>query len=240
MALSTAFRNLYDLSFQATPIILTGGSMSGMPGSALPILALVGQLAGFSQGLLTRGLSSQDYYARWLPMQGATVINNSVAVYPFANQHVAANAYIKEPLNISLHMIAPVKDTAGYLSKLAVFTSLVRAVEQHIVAGGTFAIATPSFIYEDCLLTGVSDMTRDETKQQQIEWRWDFFKPLITQEQATNAKNGLMQALTGGMKITGAPTWSAGASAVGKTVNSIGGGITGAINAVSGALSGGP
>lgn len=234
-----SFRTIYDLSFQVSPIILTGGSIAGVPGAALPIIALIGELAGFGQGYLTSNkLTLDDFSYRWVPMAGTTVLNNSVAVYPFANQHVAANAYIEEPLNLSLEMIAPVKDTAGYLTKLALFTALRNACYAHITAGGTFGIATPSYIFTDCLLTSIVDITGGDTHQQQVRWRWDFFKPLITQSQAQAAKNGLIQALSGGQQVTGS-TWSDGAAATGISTTSLINGVAGLNNTVSGALSGG-
>lgn len=220
--MSVGARSAYDLAYQVSPIILTGGSISSFPGSALPMIAMVGQLAGFAQGFLsTQNFGLNDFSYRFVPLSGATVLNNSVAVYPFANQHVAANAYIEEPLNISLEMIAPVKDTAGYLSKMSIFTALRDACYGHITAGGTFTVNTPAYMFQECLLTSIVDVTGGETHQQQVRWRWDFFKPLITTAQAEAAKNGLIQALGGGSQVSGSG-WSDGAAATGISSTGIG------------------
>jgi len=237
--MSSGFRSTYDLSFQVSPIILTGGSVSSVPGGAIPIIALIGELAGFGQGYLTSGQANLDDFSyRFVPLPNATVLNNSVAVYPFANQHVAANAYIEEPLNVSLEMIAPVKDTAGYLTKLALFTAIRDSIYAHITAGGTFSVATPAYIFSDCLLTSIVDITGGDTKQQQVRWRWDFFKPLITKQQAEAAKNGLIQAISGGSQVTGS-AWADGAAATGVSATALQGGTAGLINTVSGGLSSG-
>jgi len=128
--LNSAARSVYDLSFQVSPIIFHNGIASGMPGNLLPVIALTGQVAALAQGALSgiingSGLSLDDFYARYLPIPGGTVINQALGAYPFANQSVAANAIITQPKNISLMMIAPVRDMGGYLTKLALFTSLV-------------------------------------------------------------------------------------------------------------------
>jgi hypothetical protein len=205
-AIANASRTAYDTAFQVSPIILTGGIVSGSPGGALPIIALVGQAAAFVQGVVSNGFSTSDFYARFVPIPGATVIANTIGTYPFANQSVAANAIIQQPLNVSLQMIAPVKDTGGYLTKLAVFTAMQRSFATHNAAGGTYSIATPSYIYTNCIMTGMTDITSGETKQQQILWQLDFVQPLISLQQAQNAQNGLMSKLTGGQQSGNA--WS--------------------------------
>ena len=101
----------------------------------------------------------------------------------------------------------PVKDTAGYLTKLAIFTSLQNALQAHCSAGGTFNIATPAFIYTNCLLTMMQDITSGTTNQKQIMYQLDFEQPLITQAQATAALNTLMGRLSGGQQVTSS-TWS--------------------------------
>ena len=75
---NSAFRSAYNLAFQVSPIILTGGAFS----FPVPIIALIGQLGAFVQGLATSGkISESDFYATFLPVPGGTVINNSVAIH---------------------------------------------------------------------------------------------------------------------------------------------------------------
>lgn len=200
-----AARASYDLAFQVTPIILNQGLASQSLGGMLPIIGLTGQLAAFAQGVITNGLSLNDFYARFVPIPGATVLSNAVGTYPFANQQVAGNAYIEQPLNISLEMIAPVNTTGGYLTKLAIFTALRNALAAHIQAGGTFHIATPSYIYRDVLMTAMTDITPGDTRQQQVRWQLDFIKPLVSQSDAilvAGALNAKYQAIANGSPIT--------------------------------------
>jgi hypothetical protein len=213
MGIANAARIAYDLAFQVSPIILMGGNYP----SGMPIIGLLGQLPGIGnfpgqlvslgQGIATNGLSADDFFAKFLPLPGSTLINNTIGRYPFANQQVAANAIIQQPLNISLHMIAPVKDEGGYLTKLAIFTSLQNALQSHCSAGGTFNIATPSFIYTNCLMTLMQDITSGTTNQKQIEYQLDFEQPLITQAQATAALNTLMGKLAGSQQVTSSNWW---------------------------------
>jgi len=221
---SSAASFVYDLAFQVSPIILVGGIASNSIGGMLPIIGLVGQSAAFLQGALSSsGFSLDAFFARFVPVPGATIINQQISSYPFANQQVAANATIQQPLNISLHMIAPVKETAGYLTKLAIFTSLQSSLQAHNAAGGTYTIATPARIYTNCILTAMTDITGGDHKQQQIIWQLDFVQPLVTKQAAGSAYNALMAKLNGGSQVTpptaaGTSIWSSAATAVGSAV----------------------
>lgn len=205
------FATAYDLAFQVSPIILVGGIAANALGGMLPIISLTGQAVSAIQGALSSGsLSTDDFFARFVPVPGSTLVSQQVATFPFANQQVAANSTIQNPLAISLRMIAPVKDTAGYLTKLAIWTALQTSIVAHNAAGGTYIVATPACIYSNCLLLDVVDVTGGGTKQQQIEYQWNFTRPLITGQQATTAYNSLMSKLSGGGQVT--PPTTAGSS----------------------------
>lgn len=216
--ISAGFRSAYDIAFQVSPIILNGGIVANTPGGMMPIIGLVGQLASLAQGVLSSGgLSLDDFFARYVVLPGGTIISNAVGTYPFANQQVAGNAIIMQPKNVSLLMIAPVKDTGGYLTKLALFTSLQSSLESHCAAGGTFHVATPARIYTNCILTSMTDVTGGEGRQQQIQWQLDFVQPLITQQAASSAFSALMSKLSGGQQVTDG-AWSGAVAAAGSAV----------------------
>lgn len=168
----------------------------------MPIIGLTGQIGAFLQGIASPQDVTSAFYAKYVPIPGGTVINNAIATYPFANQQVAANAIIEQPKNISLRMIAPVRDTGGYLTKTAIFTALQTALQNHNNAGGTYTIATPAFLYTDCVMTTMTDITSGNTKQQQIEWQLDFIKPLISTSDANAAFSNQMAKLSGGNVLT--------------------------------------
>lgn len=219
MSLANATRTAYDLAFQVSPIILVGGSY----GAGMPIIGLVGQLAALAQGVVAGGVSTDAFFARFLPLPGGTLISNAIGRYPFANQQVAANAVIQQPLNISLRMICPVRETGGYLTKLAILTSLQTSLQAHCSAGGTFNIATPGLIYTNCIMTGMTDITSGTTNQKQVEFQLDFEQPLITQAAATAALNTLMGKLTNGGQVTSSD-WS-GANGLSNTANGLTGDV---------------
>lgn len=229
--ISTAFRSAYDLAFQISPIILVGGIAQSTPGGLLPFVALTGQLAGFVQGAASNGLSLDDFFARFIPIPGGTLISNGIGTYPFANQQVAANAVVQQPLNISLEMIVPVKTAGGYLTKLAILTSLQSSLNAHNNSGGLYHVATPARIYTNCLMTAMTDITSGETKQQQVRFQLDFIQPLVTQAQAASAQNALMSNMSGG-KVQVNSLWSSLTTASGNgspTASGIGG-MAGAVN----------
>lgn len=232
----TAFRDTYNLAFQVSPIILTGGIASQIPGGAMPVISLMGQVLGFGMSAIHQGVQLSDFYAYFLPMEGATTINNSIGHYPFANQHVAGNAYVEEPKNVSLMMVVPVKDHAGYLSKLAQFTSFRNSLNSHVQSGGTFDIATPSFLYQNCVLKTMTDASGNDSKQQQIRWQLDFEQPLVTQSEAKSAVAGLMDVYQSGKQVLGNPSWTNGARATANAVNGAASNVSGLISAANGAL----
>jgi hypothetical protein len=235
-ALSQIAITAYDLAFQVSPIILQNGIASGSLGGLLPIVALTGQLVSFVQGALTNGISANDFFCRFIPLPGGTLINNVFGEYPFANQQVAANALIQQPLTLSLLMIAPVNQVSGYITKLPIFTALQTSLQQHNLAGGWYNIATPAFVYTNMLMTGMTDVTPSDSKQQQIEWQLDFRQPLITKSQAQNAQNGLLSKLTSGAQIVGQPLWSGATAALNSAIPGAAQlvqnvqGLTGAVN----------
>lgn len=193
----------FKLSFQVSPIILTGGIASNIIGGMLPLVSITDAL-GFTEGLLSGGNTAIDsYFANFQPEPGGTIIDFEAAKYPFANQAVAANAIIANALNISLVMFAPAAGDSGYALKLATITALQATLQQHSMSGGTYTVATPSYYYTNCLLLKVYDVSTPQSKQPQIAWRWEFTQPLLTQQQAQQAQNSMMSKISGGVQTDG-------------------------------------
>lgn len=184
------FRRAFELS----PITLVGGIAGNMAGGALPILSLLNPgnlVAGSNIGL-------DSAFGSFHPLPGSSLIENQLGDYPFANQAVAANAIVKQPLNVSLLLTAPVNSDTTYRRKLAIMTSLQATLANHCAQGGLFIVATPSFYYNNCILVGLHDVSGGETAQGQFRWRFDFRRPLIALEQAGPAMNTFMQRLSSG------------------------------------------
>lgn len=199
----------FKLAYQISPIILTGGIATNL-GGAIPIVALT-EGANFIASLLSGGENIQldGFFANYQPLPGATLVNNQVATYPFANQSVAANAIIAQGLNISLLMQCPAKGPAGYLLKLITMQSLQASLAQHNNMGGLYSIVTPSYIYTNCILTRMVDVSGGESRQAQYSWQLDFYQPLLTTAQAQQAQNSLIQTLTNGTPPQGGtPSWT--------------------------------
>jgi hypothetical protein len=196
-----SFRSQYDLAFQVSPIILQNG-----------IVTAQGHLAPITDYTGGSPASLDDAFARYLPMPGSTLISQTVATYPFANQSVAANATIQQPLTISLLMIAPVNQESGYQAKLSLFTALQNTLHQHNALGGTYIVATPAFVYSYVIMTAMTDVTpqvsADGGKQVQIMYQLDWIQPLVTSAALTVQQGALMQTITNGNKITGQPRYS--------------------------------
>lgn len=181
----------------------------------LPVIALTGQLAAFAQAaVLEQSLNLQDFFARFVPLPGSSVVSQSVGMYPFANQSIAGNATIQNPLAVSLRMIAPVNSPSGYITKLPILSALSQSFRQHNNSGGTYVVATPSKIYETMIMLDMTDIT-GEQRQQQIEWQLDFIAPLISQQNAQAAYSGLMARLAGGKMTSPTAGWGGTNAAIG-------------------------
>lgn len=256
--------NQYKLSFEISPIILTNGIAGSVPGGAMPIVSITeaqhftsltaafssaNPLAGLTNlagsvinnvigNLLGGGSASLDsYFAHYRPLPGATMIDQDIGEYPFANQSVAANAVIVKPLIISLLMICPVRDPGGYPQKFAIMMALQAALKQHNTTGGTYTIATPSFMYTDCVMRSMRDVSRGETKQVQIEWQMDFEQPLLTLEQAQQQQSALMSKISGGTQTSGnPPSWSGNTPNVGFPPGLTGSSIIPALSGLAGSV----
>lgn len=197
----------WRLAFQICPVILTGGVASAIPGGMLPMLSF-SEALNFTAGLLSGGrdVGLDDFFANFDPMAGATLIDNAIGKYPFANQAVAANAIIANPLQVSLKMTCPVRDEGGYAIKLATMMGMQATFKQHNSQGGTYTIATPSFFYTDCIMTRMTDVSAAISKQPQTVWQLDFEKPLLSIEDAEAAQNSLMAKITNGTPFSSFPT----------------------------------
>ncbi len=219
--MSQATYEAFKLAMTVSPIVLTRGLASGL-GGALPIIAIT-EGANFVDNLLTTGTPPRldQFFAHYQPLVGATLIANDIGMYPFANQAVAANAIIAQPLSLSLRMIVPAKGFGGYAVKLATMTALKKTLDQHTFLGGTYSIITESYIYTDCLLTTLQDVSGGQSRQDQYEWRWDFVKPLVTTQDATAAHNALMQKINGGLPLTGQVSTSIGGLLVGNAASAL-------------------
>jgi hypothetical protein len=80
---SDFFRDAYDLAFQVSPIALTGGIASEIPGGAMPISLLLGGLGGLLQGVIGgAGFSVASFPWRFLPQAGTQVLSQSIGEYP--------------------------------------------------------------------------------------------------------------------------------------------------------------
>jgi len=199
----------FRLSFELSPIILTGGIANLIPGAALPIIAVTEAL-NFPDGLLSGGgdLDFDDFFCHFVPLPGSSLIDQQIGHYSFANQTIAANAVITQPLTISLRMICPVKDPGGYALKLATITALQATLKAHNASGGTYTIATPSYFYTNCVMLDMRDTSNSGSLQAQNAYQLDFEQPLLTLQAAIAAQNNLMSQISNGLPINGVPAWS--------------------------------
>jgi hypothetical protein len=209
---------VFKMAFQLSPIILTNGIANLIPGGMLPIV-LITEALNFVDTLLTGNLSSLEnldsFFANFHPLPGSTLISQAIGKYPLANQQVAANAIIVKPLTISVRMICPVQEEAGYFLKLATMMTLQSALSTHNVSGGTYTILTPSFPYTNCVFLQMTDVSSAESKQAQNAYQMDFEQPLLTLQSIQQAQNNLMSQITAGTQINGAPSYSGAAPTVG-------------------------
>ncbi|EOW6510871.1 hypothetical protein G9G39_03830 [Cronobacter sp. EKM101R] len=230
-------RELYKLGFEISPVILCGGVAQSIPGGMLPVVALT-QSASFVTGLLGGAMELTDldkYFCHWRVAQGATLVEYDIGRYPFANQAVAANALLAQPLRVPMLMDAPVNDNTGAMTKLVTLSALQAVTQAHANLGGTYIVATPAVIYNNCILKSVRDVTGSNEPLPQRQWLWDFEQPLIAETGAQQAINSYLSKIDNGDKAVDT-SWTNTLSALGNA--SIGSSVSGAIIGLIGKLSG--
>jgi len=187
-----------QLAYQVCPIILTGGIAGQMNGGMLPILSLLypagtGQELPFDIGGIN-GLD--DAFGAFNVLPGGTLVSQTIGKYPMANQWVAANAVIRDPLTISVIMDSPMRGPNAWFIKQSVFTSLQNTLSQHNNLGGMYTVMTPAFAYENLVMLSLTDNSRGRNSLPQDAWRFDFEQPLVTTQDAQGAQNFLTTKLT--------------------------------------------
>jgi hypothetical protein len=222
----TVFAPAFSLAYQKSPILLTGGlaatignsigsavggniggALSAAVGGALPLITF---LEGASLlGNLLAGSLPTNSFADFLVIPSSKLISQQIGHYPFANQNVAANAVIAEPLTVSVRMDCPAGGPGTYVAKLAVLTALQAALTSHNASGGLYTILTPSFIYTNCIMTALTDVSGAGSNQVQYQWMFDFEQPLVTLAAAQQAYSSLMNKIASGTQVTDAvPAWT--------------------------------
>jgi hypothetical protein len=239
-------RNAFTLGYQRSPIIFVGGIASQMPGALLPVIS-ISQSQNFDQGVTGGSASLNDDTSlfEFMPMPGGTLAEFQLGTYPFANQTVAANAIIAEPLKIALLMYAPVRPgNGGYDQRQNVFTALQSAVLQHASLGGVYNVATPAFIYTNCALAALRDVSEGDPAKPQDRWVWEFVQPLLTLQQAAQAQGAYLTKTGQGLQQTpnadGTLSWSGAQQTVGAPATLAGAAVVPAATPLPGAAATGP
>jgi len=202
-------RGIWRTGFEGSPVILTRGIAAQWTytGGMIPIV-LITEAANLLGDLINLTLPTVDQmFAHWQVLPGTQLMRNDIGSYPFASQSVAANAIVKNPLTISMVMHCPVQNPGGFLVKLATIAALKMTLDYHNQNGGTYTVATPSYIYTDCVLVGITDVSGGESEQVQTSWQFDFVQPLIVAP-SDRVMSKLMNKLSNGTEITGDPSWS--------------------------------
>ena len=214
-------RSIFKLGFEISPIMFTNGIANFM-GGAMPII-MVTESANLITGLLAGSdvTDLDQFFAHFTPIAGGKLASYTVGTYPFANQQVAANAIITQPLTFSMRMVIPVNKPGGHTAKLVTMMMLKSLIDKHANLGGTYTVATPAYIYTNCLLTGLTDVSQSggTSPIPQNTWQFDFVQPLITLQAAQAAQNTFMSKLTAGTPTDG--SLNAPAATVGSQVPSV-------------------
>jgi hypothetical protein len=236
-----------QLLYQLTPIWLQNGIATNSAGGYLPILAILNyevfaalnNLAGQSQAVqnaMQSDWSFENAFAIFQPAPGGSLVKQSIAEYPFANLNVAANATLRDPLNVSMIMMTPMKEPHAWALKASRMTSLKAVLDEHNNLGGTYIVFTPAYIYSDMCIEALTDASTAASPLPQNTWRWDFTKPLVSMQDIYGAESNLISKLTAGLPTNGVITSTL--TALGIT-SSIGNAAFGAGGTVP-TLSGGP
>lgn len=211
MSVAGIFSGIYGATFQVSPILLTNGLASNIIGGIAGAIGATSSLTSIlkSIGIPLSALTElgalnmingvpQQSFANYRPLPGSTILKYQIAEYPFYNQQIAANASIQQPNNISLLMYCPANKNTNVTVKLAIMSAVKATIEAHVQSGGTFTVLTPSQIYTDCLLTGITDVSTEATNQAQWAYQWDFTQPLLTFPSGAGSFSNSLNSFFGG------------------------------------------
>jgi hypothetical protein len=205
----------FKRAYQLAPILLVGGIAANLPNGQATILTLTEGSDDVNYP------SDEEYFAHFRPLPGGTLIDFTAAQYPIFSMTMAANALLQNALKISLHMDCPARTGRhSYPSIQAIITRLKQQLQGHILAGGTFTVATPGFIYDNCLLLNLHDVSSTGDRKVQGAFQWDFYQPLITQAQAAQSYGNLMNKLANGLPVPNPPTNSGVGVSIGNAQSS--------------------
>ena len=192
----------YKLAYEKSPIFLTDGIASFVPGNILPLIAITEAVSLATSAIAGNiSLNLDDFYATFWPLPGSTLHENQIGNYPFANQQVAANAIITQPLRVSMRMNCTPRLHGAMVSRIMTATALKLALDNHNLSGGTYSVLTPSYLYQGCILTSFKDITSGDSKHQQTDWQLDFVQPLLSLSAAESVQNSTMSKFTNGLKL---------------------------------------
>ena len=192
----------YKLAYEKSPIFLTDGIASFVPGNILPLIAITEAVSLATSAIAGNiSLNLDDFYATFWPLPGSTLHENQIGNYPFANQQVAANAIITQPLRVSMRMNCTPRLQGAMVSRIMTATALKLALDNHNLSGGTYSVLTPSYLYQGCILTSFKDITSGDSKHQQTDWQLDFVQPLLSLSAAESVQNSTMSKFTHGLKL---------------------------------------
>jgi len=194
--------NEFTLQYGVSPIILKGG-LANLQGGPIPIVFYT--TGGSIRNLQQAQNTNLDDLIKFDPLPGSTIIEQIAAQGPTANQQVASNATVTQPLGVSLLMTAPASSALPYKAKQSVLTQMQRALAQHNALGGLYIVNTPACPWDNCILLRITDVTGGDTKQRQVQWRWDFTQPLVTISAVQGALNGIMQKFNDGTPPSSTP-----------------------------------
>jgi hypothetical protein len=221
----------WKLSYQVSPIFLTGPPVSNVPNGMLPFLSIVNPGA-FPATSNTPGTPAQSFdlstlatdaatldnaFGAFNVLAGGSLIAQTVAKYPFANQSYAANAILRDPLHVSLIWDTPMRGANAWGTKLTVMQSVKQRLDAHNNGGGTYIVVTPAYVYDNMVMLSLTDASRGSSNLPQNAWRFDFERPLIVLQELRRAQSALMSKLTNGVITDGA--WSGPAAGLGSITN---------------------
>jgi hypothetical protein len=195
-----------QLSYQVCPIILTGGIAAQIPGGMLPMLHLFSSVGGNSLALPFEMNDLDDAFGAFNVLPGGTLVSQQIAKYPFANQDVAANAVIREPLTLSVIMDAPMRGPNAWQVKQIVMSMLKATLESHNNSGGTYTVATPAWLYTNLVMLSLTDNSRGNNSLPQNAWRFDFERPLVALAELQGSQSSLMGKLSNQTPTSGTQT----------------------------------
>lgn len=184
-----------DIMFSNSAVLLKDPSLISQAGLAGSIMAFVSDLLGGSALPLT-GFTYRS------PRQ-VEYLSYTYSEYPFLNQKLISNSFIKNPTTIQIEALRPITRSNSWLLNYFNTSSIVELVEAYADAGGLFKLFTRWGTIDDLALTNLTLNTSEDSSDPGL-FTMTFKKLQFIEKEEADTTDSIIDVISQGAGIIAA------------------------------------